>query len=80
MGTRVSGKINFVTKQFGELTMAVDIDHKPQKKIEAIWSKTPTWPAILILRGKSEKFTKENMPAECFGSHFSQNGLINLIP
>ena len=42
---RVSGKINFVTNQLGELTMAVDIDHKPPKKIEAIWSKTHTWPS-----------------------------------
>ena len=25
------------------------------------------------------KYTKENMPADCFGSHFSQNGAINVI-
>ena len=25
------------------------------------------------------KYTKENMQADCFGSHFSHNGLINLI-
>ena len=31
--TRVFGKINFVTNQLGELTMAVDIVHKPPKKI-----------------------------------------------
>ena len=30
---RVFGKINFVTNQLGELTMAVDIVHKPPKKI-----------------------------------------------
>ena len=35
--------------------------------------------AIFILRGKSEKYTKENMPVERFGSHVSHNGLINLI-
>ena len=34
--------------------------------------------AIFILRGKSEKYTKEIMPVERFGSHLSQNGLINL--
>ena len=37
-------------------------------------------PAVnFVLRGKSEKYTKEKIPAEHFGSHFSQNGLINLI-
>ena len=30
--TRVFRKIKFVTNQLGELTMAVDIDHKPPKK------------------------------------------------
>ena len=35
--------------------------------------------AIFILRGKSEKYTKENMPVERFGPQFSHNGLINLI-
>ena len=33
----------------------------------------------VLLRWKSEKYTKENMPVERFGSHFLQNGLINLI-
>ena len=69
-----------LTNHLGELTITVDIDHKPHKKMEAIWSRTPTWPAILILRGQSEKEKKkENMPSECFGSHFSQNGHFNLI-
>ena len=35
--------------------------------------------ANFILRGKSEKYTKENMLVEHFGSHFSQNGPFNLI-
>ena len=39
--------------------------------------KLPT--ATFILRGKSEKYTKENMPVECFGSHFSHNVPFNLI-
>ena len=39
--------------------------------------KLPT--ANFILRGKSEKYTKENMLVEHFGSHFSQNGPFNLI-
>ena len=39
--------------------------------------KLPT--ANFILRGKSEKYTKENMSVERFGSHFLENGLINLI-
>ena len=30
---RVFGKINFVINQLGEITMAVDIVHKPPKKI-----------------------------------------------
>ena len=34
--------------------------------------------ANFILRGKSEKYTKENMTVECFGSHFSHNGPFNL--
>ena len=37
--------------------------------------KIPT--ATFILRGKSEKYTKENMLKERFGSHFSQNGPFN---
>ena len=35
--------------------------------------------ANFILRGKSEKYIKENMLVEHFGSHFSQNGPLNLI-
>ena len=35
--------------------------------------------AVLILRGKSKKYRNENMPVECFGSHFSHNGHFNLI-
>ena len=34
--------------------------------------------ANFILRGKSEKYTKENMLVERFGSHFSQNGPLNV--
>ena len=33
----------------------------------------------VIFKGKYEKYTKKNMPVERFGSHFLQNGLINLI-
>ena len=40
-------------------------------------NKLPT--AIFIFRGKSKKYTKENMPVERFGSHFSQKCQINLI-
>ena len=39
--------------------------------------KLPT--ANFILRGKSEKYTKENMLVGRFGSHFSQNGPFNFI-
>ena len=35
--------------------------------------------AKFFLRGKSEKYTKENMLVERFGSHFSQIGPFNLI-
>ena len=35
--------------------------------------------ANFILRGKSEKYTKENVLVERFGSHFSQNDPFNLI-
>ena len=43
------GKINFVTNQLGELTMAVDIDHKPPKKnLKSFGTKLPLGQPFLV--------------------------------
>ena len=53
--------------------------NKKSLAIHSIFSAPNLPTALFILRWKSEKYTKENMPVKRFGPHFSHNGLINLI-
>ena len=50
---------------------------QPGEKKDFLVPCFPTRP--FYLKKEISKYTKENMQADCFFSHFSHNGLINLI-
>ena len=51
-----------------------------QQTIRSFRSIFQAGPSIFVNTKEFQKNTKENMPSKTFCSHFSQDGLINLIP
>ena len=57
--SRVFGKINFVTNQLGEVTMAVDIVHKPQKKCRSFGEKLPLGRPFSFYKGNPKNIQRK---------------------